>query len=292
MDTIIDSWSSYDRIGNNTPTLTPIYFKEMEEYIQHKSLSIGLVAKFNVDHLVGGIPPKGDKTDIITDNFVGIGYHDVLGGLKLSTRNAEINSRIIDYILAKENLNPNTPTINFMDKYVLRKNINEYEKIIFLPGSNLFNTIDWDKIDEILLDNPTAVIKTHPITNPESIRFLENLYGCDKLIVDTNAAELIGSTTLIWSSYNSEIGLIAAHKKIPLGNISKWSDAFKHIYSPIYRHFKYKNVIHNKEIVDKIIFSDESGFIFPSQYDWRIRIDNWFDNLSRFKKGLRYPYSA
>lgn len=288
MDNINTTWSAYDRIGDNIPNLNKKQFFKIEKYIQQKSKEFNLISKFNVGHLIGGIPPKGNQTKIQNTTIKGISYHDVLGGIKLGTRNAELNCRLIDYVLSKKQ-NTHLVNIKFTDKYVLNTNKTKYKKVMFLPGSNLFNVIDWEKVSEILIDNPEIVLKTHPVTNNSSIKFLKNNFN-NKVIDGTNSKELLNHAEVIWTSYNSEIGLIAAYNSIPFGNICKWSDSFKLIYSPVYRHFKYKNLKHNKQIIDTILSSDESGFIFPNQTDYKIRIDNWFKNLLKIENYKEYPY--
>ncbi len=294
MDTLNDQWQIETRIGENVPNYDLDIFLRLEEKVSSQSAALDLVAKYNVGPLIGGVPPKGDKDRIHDSRVYGIAYHDSLGGILISSRNAEINCRMMDRIMYDPTLYDDlVPEIlsKVKDKYVLSNDMPAYDSVIFLPGSNLFSTVDWDKVDEIMIDYPEAVIKLHPVTTPTSVNRVKNRWGTRVIAEDVSGMHLLNNAKTIWTSYNSEIGLIAAMMKIPFGVINKWGDAFSMIYSPIYRQLKYKDIEHNYNVVSKIVSCTYSGYVFSWQEDYSERIEDYFIKVKSFKNGMAYPYA-
>lgn len=294
MDTLNEHWLVENRIGENIPNYELSTFLSLEEKIFSQAANLDFIAKYNVGPLIGGVPPKGDKDKIRDSRLHGVAYHDSLGGLLISTRNAELNCRTIDRVVNDASpLIDLTSTIlaHVKDKYVLSSDLPEPEEVIFLPGSNLFNTVDWDRVDEIMVDYPNAMIKLHPVTTPGSVDRIKTRWGARVISETASGMYLLNHAKTIWTSYNSEIGLIAAMMKIPFGTINKWGDTFSMIYAPIYRHFKYKDVEYNYTVISKVVSSNYGGFVFSWQQDCSERIDTYFSKVSTFKSGMIYPYA-
>jgi hypothetical protein len=293
MDTIESEWTKQTRIGNNIPSYDKSSFLEIEKYIIKTCAKYDITCKYNVGPLIGGVPPKGDNSPIVNSLVNAISYHDVMGGILISTRNAEINCRNVDTILMNETFNDISFTVlqNLNDKYVLKTSDVVYEKVLFIPGSNLFHTIDWEKLDEAMIDNPSAVIKLHPVITEQSANMIKSKWIDRVIDEDVSGLQLLNNASTIWTSYNSEFGLISSLKEIPFSNLSKWSDVFSMTYAPVYRNFKYKDINHNKLIVSKVLSSNHSGYVFPWQEDWKERIEEYFESIHRFKKGMEFPYA-
>jgi len=261
---------------------------------------LGYEPKFNVGVQVGGVPPRRDREPIVNTEITGIAYHDVLGGLLISVRNSEINCRIIDRVM-HENVKETDLTTKVIsklgDKYQLRKEEQQERDLpdyaLFLTGSNSFHTMDWDKIEEICVDYPNAMIKPHPVTTEASEFKLHDSFP-NRVYRSTEAAyDILINAKQVWTTYNSELGLMAALNKIPFGTISKWNSVGKATYAQVYRQFEYKNIEHNYHVVRKVIESKNSGLVFPWQHDWKERVDAFYEcHVNHYKKGMKYPYRS
>lgn len=296
MDTIRDEWGSEKRIGNCIPVYNKEKMIEIEDYIINKCSQYNLQCKYNVGVQIGGIPPKGDKTPIVNPAIHAIRYHDMLGGILISTRNAELNCRNVDNILFAGVIDKELVSSllsQLTDKYALDSIEQRYEKVIFLPGSNIRHIIDGEKIEEILIDYPETVVKPHPIQTEEGIRRLKELY--QNHLVDQNVSgfTLLQSCTVLWSTANSEIGLMAALLQKPFGDITLWKEYYNLLFAPLYRQFKYKNVVHNYEVITKFLSSDKSGYVAPWMNNWKPRVDSYFEYIMRSRtKNMNYPYNT
>lgn len=292
MDDINTLWEKQERIGLNTPAYDKQIFIDIENKIIQLCREYDLTCKYNVGPMTGGVPPKGDKTKIVNHEVARMAYHDVMGGILISTRNAEINSRNADTVLdtLSDDAYPNELFEYLHDKYILEDSIVNPEKIIFLPGSNLFNTVDWEKIEELMIDYPDAMIKPHPIMTQISTERLQSKWGDRLISQDVAGLPLINGTKMLWTTYNSEIGLIAALKKKEFGIVCKWNDVFSMMYAPVYRHFKYRDTEHNYKVISTFINSKMSGLVFPWQNDWEERLETYFKHIVKFEKGMEYPY--
>lgn len=294
LDRINEIWDAKSRIGECSPVLRKEVFKDIEEKIVSLCTKQDIEAKFNVGDRIGGIPPKGDRTPIVNPEYNAIKYHDVIGGIWINSRNAEINCRNIDNILHTSLVNDdavNGVVERIQDKYKLSTTTDTPKEVIFLPGSNIRHIVNTDRVEEILLDFPNSMVKPHPIQTEVGIKNLKEKYK-DRLIdKDDSGYQLLNNCSMLWTTYNSEIGLIAALKKIEFGDVMRWERAYECVYSPVYRHFKYRDVKHNYEVVAKIISSKSSGLVFPWQKDWEERVEIAINSIShQWKPGTIYPY--
>ena len=292
-DTISNRWTDPNRIGNITPHYSKETFLDIEKKVREMSLFANLECKYNVGAQIGGIPPIDDEGDITDSKVHAIKYHDVMGGMLISSRNAELNCRNVQSIIYSQEIDEelvSTVASNINDKYELASNSQHYNNVIMIPGSNLFHTVEWQRVTEILIDFPDAVIKPHPVTTDETYLQLTEEYAGKVLDMYSSGMQLNNTAEMVWTTYNSEMGLIRALNKKPFGTLSKWENTFILVYSPIYRVLKYKDVQHNYECIAKLISCPYSGWVFPWQNDWEERVENYFEQIQRFEKGMKYPY--
>lgn len=295
MDTIRSEWVSKNRIGNCVPLYNKNNMLEIEDYIIEKCKEYNLQSKYNVGLQIGGIPPKGDKTHIVNPDIHSIRYHDMLGGILISTRNGEVNSRNVDNILYdgkidEELLKQIISSIS--DKYKLSDTTNKSNEIVFLPGSNIRHIVNIDRVEEILIDNPSALVKPHPIQTEEGLRRLKEQYGNRLIEENVSGVSLLKSAEVIWTTANSEIGLMSALLKKPFGDITHWKEYYNLLFAPVYRQFKYKQVDWNYSVIAKFLSSKKSGYIAYWMDDWKERVDLYFQYIINIRtKGASYPYN-
>lgn len=295
IDRINDNWTDKSRIGNCIPNYQKERFLDIEEKITSLCAKYEIECKFNVGVRLGGVPPKGDKTPIVKPDINSIMYHDVMGGIWVNSRNMEVNCRNIDNVLSQDFIDTKIVENlidSLQDKYQLESTDAEFKEVIFLPGSNLRHIINGDRIHEILIDFETAKVKPHPIQTDIGWKSLLEKYGAKLIDKDVSGYQVLNNCSMMWTTYNSEMGLIAALKKIQFGDVMNWKYAFECLYSPIYRQFIYRHVDHNFDVISKIVSSKSSGFIFPWQTDWEERVELAINNIrNEYKVGTKYPYT-
>lgn len=285
---IEESWSDFDRIGDNIPNYSVEYFSKIENEIIALCEEYRLDSKFNVSAIFGGIPHPKDNGPLKNPDVKSITYADCMGGIRLSSRNMELNCRHYDNIVSREVEGTtifDKVIIGLKDKYSLGQYKSDHKNIIFLPGSNLSDALDYEKIDEIIIDY-NAAVKPHPIYVEESLDDLKrDLEDTDWIDHEVSGMECLQNCEIMWTPWSSEMGLIAAMMDIQFGTITKWEKAHRCTYSEIYRKFKYKNKVYNKEVMRKLLESKDSGFIFPWQEDYKERLRSFFESITSYKEG-------
>lgn len=222
------------------------------------------------------LPCSFDISPIQPYYFSEYTYHDVFGGIMGGSMNEEVNARIVDASI--NNTTPDTQQIELFkkqlaDKYVLNKELSEPNatKIIFLPGSNLLHVINNDVVDKALFEDETIRIKPHPIMTPEGLKMLGRRYGYWRIIPPSESGiQYLLRCKQVWSTMNSEIGLICAALKIPCIDATKMVYMQKLTYAAIQRLFKNNDVNHNYDIFARLLTSEKSGFLMP----WHTDLDN------------------
>ena len=167
--------NQFTRSGTARPTEKVKRSQELAEYMVDKVHSMGEKCRFDILHNSGG--------EYTIHEFCG-----ALGGVSIRYLDAKVHTQCLDYSLHNgvtssriftQELRTNTEN----DKYQLRNPFTTHDKVVFLPGSNLlYININIDKLCEAVVDG--AVIKPHPVTAAQDIKWLcdnfgkENVYFC------------------------------------------------------------------------------------------------------------------
>jgi len=145
---------------------------------------------------------------------------------------------------------------NFDDKYRLIKNRGKsYKKLIVPPGGNLFEkAVDREKLQKELNDG--AVIKPHPVSNPQFISFLNREFGKDRVLnPKTSGMDLVLKAEKIITCSTSELGFVAALLEKEVEIID--TDYNRAIYKPLY-----DSTSLDKDSISKLFFSSYSGIFW------------------------------
>ncbi len=244
------------------------------------------------------LPITYDIRPIQKEYFSEFTYHDVMGGLILSTLNEEVNARVVESSLA-DTKSPRLLKSQLLtlpqDKYSLSKSDGtEYPKtVIFWQGSNIHGIENQELIHKIMFLDETVMIKPHPITTEEGLRQLANQYGWHR-IIDPNLSgfQFLEHCELACTPCNSEIGLIAAIKKIPCIDTTSIFKNRNLSYSPIYRLLEDQNVDHNYTIVASLMNSYTSGWIPPWADNIEERVEMYLERSMEIRSFFRPAYST
>ena len=143
-------------------------------------------------------------------------YTDFLGGgIFIRVNTIKINDRVM-HSIADSDIKIDEERIdnvmkNLQNKYYLHPSEKFYEKVIFLPGSNLLckpDCIDIRRVEKLVEEG--YVIKPHPITAHIFIAELRAKFGYDKVLGKKEGGhELLLNATEIATAQNSEMGIVA-----------------------------------------------------------------------------------
>jgi hypothetical protein len=100
---------------------------------------------------------------------------------------------------------------NSVDKYRLRKKGMHHDFVIFLPGTNILNTVvDFDKVERAVKQG--AMLKCHPLTSPPAFEHLKHRFGDAIIEKKVSGHELLENASIVGYCNNSEMGMVALAK--------------------------------------------------------------------------------
>lgn len=219
-------------------------------------------------------------------------YTDFLGaGIYLRVPSVKINDRLMTAIVNSD-IKIDEERVekirnNLRNKYELKIVEENYDKVIFPPGTNLLtkNTpcVHWGRMKKLV--NEGYVIKPHPITTPLYVAKLKREFGEENVLdKKSGGMELLMKCSHVGTMPNSEMGLIALLLKKHLSLISYTKEQREKsllTYESIYHACANTNG-HNA--IKKIFSATNSGIIFNFDKDAKARLDNYINNFWEFKK--------
>lgn len=216
-------------------------------------------------------------------DFLGKGIYCRVNSIKINTKlfKAIANSDIkIDEERIEKIVN------GLQNKYNLQWNTEFYDKVIFLPGSNLLckgTVIDYSRVKKLVDDG--YVIKPHPITAHVYIADLKRRFGTENVLNKKEGGyELLLNCKQVATAPNSEMGLIALLLKKQLSLVS-FPKAAREKNLLTYESF-YDTVSNRQSYLAlcKILSARNSGVIFDFDKDAEERLQAYVDNFWEFKK--------
>ena len=218
-------------------------------------------------------------------------YTDFLGkGVACRVNSIKINTKlykaIIDSDVKIDEERIEKIKNNLQNKYTLRWNTEFYDKVIFLPGSNLLckgTVIDYRRVQKLVDEG--YVIKPHPITAHIYIADLRRRFGTEKVLDKKEGGyELLLNSKEVAAAPNSEMGLIAIllRKKLSLVSYPK-VDREKNLltYESFYDTISGSN---SYLALCKIFSAKNSGIIFEFDEDAEDRLQAYVNNFWEYKK--------
>tara|TARA_X000001382_G_C3141971_1_gene169873 strand:- start:59 stop:949 length:891 start_codon:yes stop_codon:yes gene_type:complete len=217
-------------------------------------------------------------------------YTDFLGnGIYIRVPSIVINNRLFKSIVASDikidEKRCNKIVNNFHNKYTLGTNLEYYDKVAFLPGTNILakgKTLHWGRLRHCVEQG--FKIKPHPITQKVWIAKLKEDFGEDTVLdKKLGGFELLANCKQCATMQNSEMGLMALMLDKDLSLIShRREDREKNLwtYESIYETIANTNA---KKSLMKIFSAKNSGIIFSFDKDGEERLNNYLNNFWEYK---------
>lgn len=264
--------NQFSRSGTVRPTEKVICSQEMANYLVDKVISLGETCHFDMLHNGG-------------DEYAVHEFCGALGGVSLRYLDARVHTQCIAHALKSGSDTQRIYTkelrdSTYIDKYNLRDSFSFYDRVVFLPGSNMLKVnIDMDKLESAVADG--AVIKPHPITNSRDIAWLSNAFGKENILgAKIKGAELMRHCKRAYMAKNTELWFLAITFGCGVTDIGNGygGDTYRQVIDVIT-----KNHVHPQiSAVNRIFGSSYSGIYF-SKEDIDNNVEKYID-LSRTLK--------
>jgi hypothetical protein len=249
--------------GNITRSSSVSQYSEFSKQIPKiwRGLHLYYDIWYNVD------TPDTDTNRLFISSFL---YTDMLNKcLYFRVPNNRLNTELLQTILLNNHETTDHSVVsrianNLADKYnlLLESNQQFYDRVIFLPGSNILEEIlDFKKVKE-LVDHTGAKIKPHPLTTKFHLFLLKKQFGDENILSrDKGAFAYMLNSKVSFCCKNSEMGLSALilGKKIELVDNATYSTSST--YGPIYDTIMNSKRYSPRDALHKLLSSEYSGII-------------------------------
>jgi hypothetical protein len=220
-------------------------------------------------------------------------YTDMLNKcLYFRVPNERLNKELFEIILLNKHETINTAVIerivtSLSDKYtLLNTSVSDHSaRVVFLPGSNILESIlDYNRVQK-LVENEGAKIKPHPLTTKFHQFILKKKFG-EAAIIDSNTSgfECLVNADVVFCCKNSEMGLTALlmNKSMCLVDNEKYKNyaTYSTIYDTILRTTEYTA----REALCKILSSDYSGIFHLEDPDAEQKMYNFLNTYNLLLK--------
>ena len=174
--------------------------------------------------------------------------------------------------------------LRFSEKYDLALNLSETKdrKILFLAGTNLWDKHAWEIIDRLMYFNDKALIKTHPLTQDESLQELGRRYGWHRVLAPLDSGYgWYERAAEVYATANSELMV----RSLLDGKFKDCLTRIKDLGSCGYMPFfvLHKEGFSAKEIKSTVL-APNSGIVFRWQSDWQDRLKQYLQDALQFRK--------
>ncbi|AGS81088.1 hypothetical protein [Caulobacter phage Cr30] len=231
--------------------------------------------------------------------FKEFSYTEMFGGILVSPASSEIAVQLSEF-----GLNQSVPVNDFehlekflqdrldsqgsLDKYSLKKSpsFNSVDRIVFLPGSNLFpEMVSKEILARLLWENPDVLAKFHPFTNEGTIRAICADFGYDRFIDGNESGwHYLKNAKEVWSTSASEMGLYAVLFGIPLKNVGNFFTEHKGAFYPVFKFVADKPIEVAQRTLKHLLASPYSGFFIPSDPNVDEKIQKYFKKAMELRE--------
>lgn len=248
----------------------------------------GLKIKYDITYNVD--TPDKDTSRLFIPGFT---YTDMLGKcLYFRVPNYRLNEELLQTILMNKHETIDKLVVDriinsLADKYNLigRSKDQLYDRVIFLPGSNIIDDIlDFKKVEKLVY-HEGAKVKPHPLTTKLHLFLLKKQFG-DKNVLhnDASAFNYLINAKVVFCCKNSEMGIVALllNKSICLVDNASYSGpaTYGSIYNTILRS-QYHGA---RDALLKILSSEYGGIVHVEDPTATQKMYNFFNSYNLLYK--------
>lgn len=256
-----------------------------------------------VDHAktLTDLPLVYDVTRLHPPAYTEFSFTEFLGCLYISPQSIEVATRLVDHAA-----NHDTEYDNFnivqeifkrqdfeptLDKYSLNNTeLSHYpSKIIFTPGDNIFKPmISREILTRVMVEHEDCMIKPHPMSSNELIRFLGREFGYRRIIEPSSSGwHCLMKAETVYCSTSTELGIYAGLLNKEIINIGNFFNECRGAYSPFYRIIWNLDKSERQDALTNILNSPYSGVFHPKDPDVKKKMQDFFSLSADIRKYLK-----
>jgi len=240
----------------------------------------------SMEHLIRSKSPYPCSYDVSQTQdtrFSEYTYTELLGGVWVATQSVEINARIMSLESSrKSQVKLSQIQDSITDKYESDGGEHKHsgaKKVVFMPGHNMMDCASVEMIHRLVHEDPEVVIKPHPITNDESLKFLGTRFGWDKIASrEVSGNKMMAEADVVYTTSASEFSLSATALGKEVVNISNFFNEAVGAYYPISRvlFMAHKESVAKAQEVLCNLLSGQAGIIMPFVEDVESTLTNYY----------------
>ena len=226
-------------------------------------------------------------------NFSEYSYTEFAGGMKLCTQSIDINTRLIKQAAEESNNESYDELLEakwkniLKDKYKLdRADTKSYpETVIFLPGNNVLDLMNWELIARVILEIDDVMIKPHPLIDEKAAEKIAHKVGWNRIInPNESGMDYLLNAKTIYSGSVSELTIVGALYDKKVINLGNFFNECLGAYYPLTRQMFLSD--NPKQTILNVMNCDYSGFIFPWMSPAQVenRIVKFYNESLRLRK--------
>jgi hypothetical protein len=244
--------------------------------------------------LLAPLPMSYDVMRLQPPYFNEFTYSEMLGCLYVSPQSSEVSARLCvealdddyqyDFDVAAALLKRGA-----IDKYQLDATEPTFERVVFLPGSNMYHdAISKENLHRLMFDSTDVAIKPHPMTNPDHQRYLGIHFGYHR-VLDPKSSGLahLNAAQEVFVAATTEMGLYAVLMEKRVRNITSFNYESRAVFNSFYRLLWNKPLDEAKQILCKLLNSPISGFFHPDDPQLEEKIKRYFETAMQWRDAYR-----
>lgn len=246
-------------------------------------------------HELLNLPAKYDIATVTSSiDYKFYSYSEMCGSVRVVPDCNEISLRIIidaieDYKRIPANMRKYNGCEYFAskleDKYELDvgKINQKAKKIVFLPGTNAFDRVSKEKIDELFFYNKDIYLKPHPLTHPNLLKTLIGVFGENRILhPKSSGITYLRNADEVWVTTCTELAVYAIALGKRIHDITNFHTRASGLVFPIletiFRYADSPNVV-----LDALLNVPYTGILYPEMPDLDERIMAFQDKCMQYK---------
>lgn len=239
----------------------------------------------NIEQMVRSMAPLPISYDVARlqpPYFSEFTYTEMLGNMYICPQSSEITARLVLESLKDES----QYTFNVIDHIEARDKyeLNEvdgptYKRVAFLPGSNIFNdAVSRDLLHRAMADFEDLVIKPHPLTNPDHIRWYSGTFGAHRILDPMESGwYYLKHAEEVFVTTTTEMGLYATLDAKPIHNVTRFEYEARGAYNAFYRPLWNVDTNEAQTLLRRSLNSPLSGFFHKCDPQLEMKIKKYYE---------------
>jgi hypothetical protein len=237
------------------------------------------------------LPISYDVMRIQPPHFFEFSETEMLGQVWVTPQSSEVAARMLEAAAADPRRWPFRieDHLPVRDKYQLEAPVSRPRKIVFLPGGNIFEDgVSPELLRRLMHEDAEVVIKPHPITGIDVVRFLGRAFGYHRVFrPELGSAALIPNLDTAHVTASTEMGFYALLAGARIRNITRYPFEPRATFTPFYRLLWARAPDAARKLLLKVLGSPLSGFFHVDDPDLEEKVEVFYAAAMRMRAFFR-----